>query len=251
MSISSFFLSLFLLLSTFISTLAQANQANTPAADIISIYYHERPPYYTADNGQIHGLVADPLIQAFLQAGIPFIWREIPASRQLHMLENTENASCAIGWFKTPEREQKFRYSAMLYRDRPTVVLTQRNNTAIKDGGKIADLLDNPTLIFLRKAGYSYGVFLDSFISSQKPEEYTTTVDNFHMLKMLEKNRADYCFMAPEEAEDLLQHDKKLGAVLRIVELSDMPVGNERFLICNQKVSADSLEKINSFIREQ
>jgi crotonobetainyl-CoA:carnitine CoA-transferase CaiB-like acyl-CoA transferase len=56
--------------------------------------------------------------------------------------------------------------------------------------------------------------------------------------------------MAAEEAEYLLQRDLPLGAVLRVVELSDAPQGEQRYLMCSKSTPLDTLVKLNTALSD-
>lgn len=216
---------------------------------IVTVYYHERPPYYFQRGNTVEGLVAAPVRQGFVDAAIPFLWKKIPANRQLSMLETTNTPSCAMGWFKTKGREKRFHYSVVVYQDSPTVALARKDNNLVRDGWNLSQLLGHPELTLLRKAGYSYGELIDSKIENVR--QYSTTADNLRMLKMLEKRRADYCFMAEEEAWNLLGAHPKLATTLKIIHITDIPQGNERFLICNAQVDFELIDRFNRAIERR
>lgn len=216
---------------------------------IVTVYYHERPPYYFQRGNKIDGLFAAPVRQGFVDAAVPFLWKKVPANRQLLMLETANTPSCAAGWFKTKEREKRFRYSVVVYQDKPTVALARKDNNLVRDGWNLDQLVHHPELTLLRKTGYSYGTIIDNRI--ENVPQYTTTADNVRMLKMLEKQRADYCFMAEEEARNLLSSHPEIASTLKIINITDMPQGNARFLICNKLVDFELIDRFNRAIERR
>ena len=106
------------------------------ADDRIRIYYNERPPYLvTVSEGVVSGLTADPVRNAFQQAGIPSYWRRLPSKRQMIILQQNKGKDCLVGWFKNPEREKFARFTKPIYQNRPTIALALFSNTKIESGG--------------------------------------------------------------------------------------------------------------------
>lgn len=218
--------------------------------DPLVLYYHERRPYYMHYRGEVHGLVADNVTLALNNAGIAFIWEEVPASRQLALLKNNSTKSCAVGWFKTPERELFAKFTAPVYQDKPHVVVTRAQNELLVSGISLEGVLSHWQLRLLVKSGYSYGPVIDAALKDKKPWLIPTTTDNYSMLQMIRNHRADYCFMSEEEAGDLLLFSNLNQADFKIIHISDMPKGSKRYVLCSNKVEDDIIGRVNTAIEE-
>lgn len=226
------------------ATAAQGNQ-------LITLHYNERAPYLqTLDNGKIAGLTATPAEQALRRAGIPFKWEKTPSNRQIQLLEKNANADCMVGWFKNPQRELIGNYSLPLYQDKPTIGLALFSNINIDSGSSLEQVLQNRELRLLIKDGYSYGERIDALIHKLEPRRIKTTVENMNMLRMVALDRADYFFIAEEEASELIRQSEFDEGDFKYIRFSDSPDGGQRHLWCSKQVSQQSLNRINKAISE-
>lgn len=220
--------------------------------EAIVVHFHSRRPFYMSDGHQVFGLVIDPIAQAFRNAGIPHVWQETPARRQLDIIEKNEDKSCAAGWFKTPEREAYARYTLPVYQDKPFVAVFRADNELLPEAAPVLDqVLGEWRLKLLVKEGYSYGQFIDERLKALAPRQLTTTAENRNILQMIENYRADYSFMTEEEAEDLLNSPEVPRKKFRIVHFSDMPAGGKRYIICSRQVGEDVIARLNAAIRSR
>ena len=78
----------------------------------ITIYSASLPPYQV-DNGDgtFSGLIDTPVAAALTAAGIHFIWRRSTFNRELEAVEKNESKVCAVGFFKSPDRDRLLKYS--------------------------------------------------------------------------------------------------------------------------------------------
>ncbi len=122
----------------------------TLADGVITLHYHERPPYYMTGPLGVYGLCVDPAKLAFNRANIPFRWEKTPAKRQLDIIKENRSKDCIIGWFKNPDREKFAKYSHVIYQDKPTIALARADNYNIISNGPLEETLLNSDLV-LRK----------------------------------------------------------------------------------------------------
>ncbi len=229
-------------------TSRQEPQGVQPSQAIITIHYHERPPYYITGPLGVYGLCADPAKIAFQKAGIPFRWEKTPASRQLNILKANSGRDCLLGWFKNPAREKFARYSRPIYSDKPMIALALANNDRIITDSPLEDTLLNGKLVLLRKSGYSYGRFVDTMISKLRPRQDMTDAENVGMLKMIHSRRTDYFFISEEEAHALTTSSGLPPNDFKYVHFTDMPTGNKRYLLFSKKVAVEEVARINAAI---
>ena len=230
-------------------TYSSDSNTGRPSEERIIVYYHERRPYYVTTSRQVHGLIADRVNWVFKEAGIPYVWRKMPAKRQLEMIRNNTQRACAVGWFKTPERESYGKFTFPIYMDRRTLAIARADNDQIRSGLPLAQTLSNRRLRLLRKDGYSYGRFIDRGINRYAPREVITTAENISMVRMIHSHRADYFFMAKEEAEDLILSANLPPEEFQAVHFSDMPPGNNRYIICSRNIEEMAMLRINRAIK--
>ena len=232
------------------TTASAASEIIDPPGDAVVLYYHERRPYFVTMGHQVHGLIADRVNWVFREAGIPYEWQKIPAKRALEMIRRNTQRACAVGWFKTPDREAFGRFTLPIYLDSPTMAIARADNDQIKSGRPLAETLANYHLRLLRKDGYSYGQFIDEGFKRYGAREILTSADNLGMVKMIHTHRADYFFIAREEAEDLILCAELPIKSFKIIQFSDMPPGNKRYLICSRRVDDMTRLRINCAIKD-
>ena len=219
-----------------------------PLGDDIILYYHERNPYYVTTGNQATGLFADRAAEAFEKAGIGYQWRETPAKRQLDQIRWNICRACAVGWFKTAERETFARFTRPIYQDRPMVAITRADNERLMSGRSLDTALAGRTLILLRKDGYSYGAYLDEKIKKHNPRQVITSAGNLSMLKMIQAHRADYFFITEEEARAVLTYSGLPAYEFKYIRFTDMPVGNKRYIMCSNRVESEIMDRLNRAI---
>lgn len=215
----------------------------------ITVHFHERRPFYITYKNEARGLLANPIGQAFAYADIPFSWQETPATRQLEIIKNNADKSCASGWFKTPERETFGQFSLPIYQDKPFVAITRSDNTLLGEMETLERVLKERRLQALVKDGYSYGPYIDDHLRRLHPRQVNTTADNQSLMRMIQNYRADYCFMTEEEAQDQMLFSGLKTSDFKLVYFSDMPRGNKRYLICSKKVDRKTMNRLNDAFR--
>ncbi|MDP2136922.1 MAG: transporter substrate-binding domain-containing protein [Candidatus Didemnitutus sp.] len=219
-----------------------------PSADL-TIYYHERRPYYFADGDRVGGLVVENAAKALENAGIPFRWAPLPPARQLQLIKTNAVACGAIGWFATEERLRFAQFTDTIYQDEPFVALTRIDNPRLRAGMSVVDVLKDPDLTLLVKDAYSYGGTLDQLMTELQPRSTRTPVDNAAMVRMVGAGRADYFFVAPEEARELLAPDSPAYTAFHVVELAGIPRGATRHLMFSRAVSPAIIDRLNDALR--
>jgi len=231
------------LLGNFIST--------SEASEPIRLLYNERPPYFlTASPGVVTGLTGTPASFAFQQLGIPHIWEKIPSIRQMNILQKNKGKVCLVGWFKNSAREKFSKYTKPIYRDKPAIGLALFSNINIESDLSLKDVLQNKKISLLVKKGYSYGKYIDDLIRETNPSRVAVSVENLNMVHMLKVERADYIFMAEEEANGLIRKANFSVDEFKFIRFSDMPAGNKRYILCSLSVEDSVIEKLNTWIEK-
>jgi polar amino acid transport system substrate-binding protein len=216
-------------------------------ADDITVLYNQRPPYLVESGGSVSGLTGAPVDAAFKKAGIPFKWESAPSNRQMTMIKESQTPVCAAGWFKNPEREAFGRFTAPIYQDKPTVILTRGGGPATAHH-TVESLLADAKMTVLVKSGYSYGRFIDDKLPKAAAKKSSTTQENIGMATMIAENRADFMFLAAEEGSELLKAPELTDKGLVLADLTDMPPGNQRYLLCSRSVTPETIEALNRAI---
>jgi polar amino acid transport system substrate-binding protein len=225
--------------------------SNAPAQNLLQLYYDERIPYAEMnENGIVRGLTATPTAAAFEATDIPFIWKKMPFKRQLATIKANRKKACGIGWFKNPEREEFARFSAPIYQDKPTIVISRKGSEFLSHHSTVASLLSDTRIKLLLKDGFSYGSYLDAMIEQHQPDKLMVVgSSNLEMLKVLLSGRADYFFAAEEEAEEIIKSGGYTMSQFELQRFNGMPAGNNRYLACSQQVSPEMIERFNQSLK--
>lgn len=214
----------------------------------ITLYYNDRPPYLvSAADGAVTGLTATPATNACKSTGIDCAWVKMPTNRQLAIVKENIGMDCAVGWFKNPEREKFAKFTKPIYRDKPTVALVSKQ-FLIKEGRPLEAVLAGKGVRVLVKEGFSYGAFLDDLLARLKPTIVSTAVENIQMVQMIRADRADFMFVAEEEASYLVEQAGFSIKNFRLLNFPDMPNGEKRHIMCSKQVSDDVIGKLNKGI---
>ncbi|WP_320823315.1 transporter substrate-binding domain-containing protein [Reinekea sp.] len=215
--------------------------------ETISLHYHERPPYASLNPaGDVHGLTAGPVADAFSVAEITVNWINTPANRQLRVVQRNSGMDCIIGWFKNSEREQFARFSLPIYTDQPQAVIALKTNRRIAHQSSLSALFKDRSLHLLVKSGYSYGPYVDNLVASLRPKKTVVTTENLSMLRMLSAGRVDYFLAAVEEIEYLIDREDLNRADYQFLNFTELARETNRYLMCSQRVSPRLIERFNT-----
>lgn len=224
--------------------LASAAHAQEPAVQVL---YSERPPYLLpAAEGGPSGLTGTPATRAFKQAGITVRWLNLPTNRQLLIIRDSKLPSCAIGWFRTPERDNYAKFSRALYHDKEWTVLA--SSTLAEQGpGSLQELMQRKDVRILVKDNYSYGSELTKILARANPVIAVSTAPTGKMVQSISKGAADMMFISEEEGSYIMEHHPpEQTRHLRLLHFKDLPHGGERYLMCNKAMPDAYIERLNS-----
>lgn len=213
----------------------------------LTLYYHERRPYYFKKDGQLTGIVVDRAVAALHHAGISYRWEILPPARQLERIRDSAAPIGAIGWFVSDERRKFAQFSAPIFQGEPFVIIARANDERFAALPSLETLLTTPTLTLLVRDSYSYGPKLDPLLARHQPTTFRTPVDSVAQLRLITTGRADYLFASHSEARALL--DRAHGE-LSIIELAGLPMGEPRHLMFSQAVPAETIDRLNRAILE-
>lgn len=219
------------------------------ALPTITLYYNDRPPYLVpAADGSASGLTGSPAAAAFKAASIAVQWAKVPTNRQLMSIRRDAGPECAIGWFRNAEREQFAKFTKAIYRDLPTVALASRDFKAVREGSRLEDVLAMKGLRVLAKDNYSYGPTIDALLARLKPTIIYTTSENSAMVEMVRFNRADFMFVAEEEAAYLVEEAGLSAREFHLIRFADVPRGERRHIMCSKQVPDEVIARLNRAI---
>jgi len=212
----------------------------------LQVSYIERPPYYFTKNHKPTGFLLDLQKKIFDDADINVQFVSLPAKRALKRVKNPSNQHCSIGWFKTTKRKKFANFTRPIYQNKPLfLVIKKKNSSLFKKYTTLKEVFLNKTLSFAKIDGFSYGIIVDELIKNLSPKFYTITGEQQQLIRMLNKERMTYILVAPEEIEMLLKSNRLDSDDFKFINLTDIPFGNKRYLMCSKGVKKEVINNIN------
>ena len=221
------------------------------AGQVIEMQVVDLPPYLiAAPDGHFGGIVVDAATRAFERAGIAVKLTDIPALRQLERLKANREALCSVGWYKTPERETFARFSDPITRDERWAALVAPK-WKLPPQMTVDALLAEPDLTLLLKQGFSNGEYLDKKLPAARSHRVTTTSEMSGIFKMIEAGHGDVFFAPRDEIRYFEDAGLFDAQKVSIVTFTDLPLGQQRYLMCSKRVGNDILARFNAALRQQ
>lgn len=217
-------------------------------AETILLHHVTRPPYEQRIDGEVRGLVADPVAAAFRKAGIAFKWAETPVARQFYIVKQNQGLDCLAGRFKNAERESWANFSRPVYRDLPQGLLVRADHARMKSYASMAAALKDESNRILVKLAYSYGPVIDGWLKQRVRPTVVTADESPEMLRRLHKGQADAWVIAEEEAVGLLRSTEVPAEDFEFLRFRDSPPGELRYVMCSKRVPASIVEKLDAAI---
>lgn len=232
---------------------AHAAGLEVGASLVLTVHYQHRPPYSEASEaGPPKGLLINRAAAALLKAGIAHHWVRTPGQRQFALIQSGQGFDCGLGWFRSPERESRGRFTRALYQDKPFMALVRRES-GMQPLQPLSDWLGSTDLPLLVKDGYSYGPLLDARIAELAANDgplRRTAAESTQMVRMIAAGRSGWMLSTPEEAEVLLREAPEVAQRLTLLPIAGMPAGNSRHLYCSLAVPESVIQRIDRALEE-
>ena len=213
------------------------------------VTFPEKPPYYYVENQESTGLLIFRAKRIFAEAKLRVTFAQRPAQRALHEIENSRQVQCSLGWFRTKEREKFAQFSLPLYRDAPVEVLVQPSGLPeISSFKTLREVLEKGQGKLGVVAGFSYGDALDTLLKEHESHVLRVPVTVKQLMRMVGHGHLG---MALIDALDYAyrSNDPELTSLsLASVSFPDVPVGNERHLMCSAGLDRATMDQINAAI---
>jgi hypothetical protein len=231
-------------LATALAAWVLSGSGPTWAEEPVVLHYYARPPFMERDAGNnVVGLTATTAAEAFRKAGIPVVWKETPAKRQLVIIASNGGRDCGLGWYRTSERDAIGKFSVPIRSDRATVGVARREFTPASL--RLTDLLATPTVRVLLKDGLTYGQEIPPLLAKAKSSVQVLTGEQQALAHMVGLKRADFMFALPEEAAQLTQSNALASYGLKAITFSDIKGGDTRHILCSKRVDEDTMARLN------
>jgi len=224
--------------------LAAASAACADAADLV-LYYEERPPLMSRQDGQLTGVQGAPATAILQRAGLAVELREAPVARQVAMISRNAEPACALGLYRTAEREKLGRYSKLPVYGSPPQSLMIRKDGRLSDVHRFAAVIQSPTVTLALRVGYSYGAETDKVLAESRARIIRSSDHSMARARLVLLGVADATLFTEEEGEALIKQLGEAGAALELRRLPDAPPGEGRYFFCNKALPERLLRAID------
>lgn len=224
--------------------LAACAAARADAADLV-LYYEERPPLMSRQDQQLTGLQGGPAMAVLQRAGLAVELREAPVARQVAMITRNTEPACALGLYRTAEREKIGKYSRLpVYRSPPQSLMIRKDGR-LSDVHRFATLVQTPAVSLVLRLGYSYGAETDKALAEGRARIVRSSDHSMARARLVLLGMADATLFTEEEGEALIKQLGEAGAALELRRLADAPPGEGRFFFCSKSVPDRQLRAID------
>ena len=216
------------------------------ATEPVTLVYNVRPPYkIQTEEGGVGGLALAPLAQAFRRAKLPFLWQEMPASRQLAEVAAGTARVCAVGFYSTPDRRRMAKFIGPSSRDGAEVVVA-RKGLDLAGHATLAALLADPGLTMVVKQSNSYGQAVDDAIAAAKVHVLVSTNNMDAIIQLVTLGRVDFTLMTFEEVEFYRRQGLIEGDRYQVLKPPDVPPEQLRYALCSKAVEDEVISRVNA-----
>lgn len=220
------------------------------AEELITVAWRIKPPHQYLENGIEKGILLERAKQVFSQAQIASHFVEQPAKRIWHNFEAGTKNYCSFGWYRTIEREPLVQFSTVFHVDPPhTLLVSNAALPQVSSHHSLGSLMADPSLTLGVVDAVSYGAELDAMIKASKNKIERSTTLPMNMARMIAANRASYMLIDREDWEYLKDREESVRLNTQL-DLSGMPNGLKRYILCSKDMSGEQMQRINSALQK-
>ncbi|MFZ6749983.1 hypothetical protein [Undibacterium sp. Ren11W] len=226
------------------------NSATSAAEEVVTVAWRIKPPHQYLENGIEKGNLLERAKQVFTLARITTHFVEEPAKRIWNNFGIGTKNYCSFGWYKTPEREHQVQFSGVFHSDPPhTLLVSLAALPQVSSHRTLSSLMADPSLTIGVVDAVSYGAELDSMIKASKNKIERSTTLPMNMARMVAANRASYMLIDREDWEYLKEKEEAIKQSAQL-DLSGMPAGLNRYIVCSKDIPAEQMARINAAIQK-
>lgn len=222
--------------------------ASVAHAQTVRLYYESRVPFMVRQNDELHGSEGAPATEAFRKAGIAFTLTEAPVARQVAAIASNLEPACAIGLYKTAEREKIGKYTSPIFLSQTQDIVLRSDSEKMRNMDSLAKLLGDSSMRVVLRNGYSYGANMDALLENASASIMRPPQNSEGRMRLVLEGMADAAMFTADEAEYLIQTLGIEGKPLVIRHFNDSPPGQARYLLCSKLVDDELIRKLNDAI---
>lgn len=227
--------------------------ALTPLAvsgEPLAMLFRDKPPYSFVDHGKPQGFLLERVRQILDAAKVEAKFENVPPKRIFADIAANRAEICSFGWYKIPEREAYAKFSLPIHQDKPHVILAgPRSRDAIMRHKTLRELMADTSLLLGVVDGVSYGPEIDALIANFRGPVERALIPPLQLARKVAAQRVDFMFIDQEDLDYLGRSNPELrNDSLKKLTFADLPPGLKRYILCSQKVSDDTMTRINQAV---
>ncbi len=211
------------------------------------IGFNNKPPLFYWENHEPKGVIVSYAKQILERSGVAYQFEEIPFLRTIAYLKQAKPNFAALGYNKTPERDEFSIFSKPIYRD-STAMLVVRAGDAnrFRTYHSFDALIDSGEFTFGGKEGNAYPI--DEQLKRLGKNDRRFQVEPPMLAQLLLADRFDFMILFPEELEPALQESRISRASIEVLHFTDMPPGRLRYFLFSKATDPKIINRINKSI---
>ena len=230
------------LILTFLITHSQARADHYG----LVVMYSDLEPYIISKDKEISGFLVPYMNRVATAANIEIHWRNVPWENQLPALKRNQPNVCAIGLFKTPERETYSKFTHPIGTDKGFVLVSAKGNTALTTHQYFKSVLADRTLKPILQEDTVYNPYVNKLLSGKNFPRTQGSVSR--MLRMLAQNSADYIILTPVMAKALLAKSGLSSQITIYNHFKDLKETSAYYMACSLSTDTQLWGRLNKAI---
>lgn len=226
-----------------------ASAFQAASAQEITVAWRDNLPYNFIEQGAEKGFLLARGKRIFEQAQVPARFTMESPRRIWAKFKAGTPKYCSLGRYRIAEREALMQYSLPIQIDPPRIVVASPQAAEqVQAHATLASLLGDPALTVAVHGSASFGTQIDALLASPNTRVERRTIELPLMTRLLAANRASFAIVDRYAWQYWSTHDPAAKSLVAH-EVSDMPAGQKRYLVCSKDIPADVMHRLNTAIR--
>lgn len=215
------------------------------------LQFMDQPPLSMLDErGQPVGRLVERMQRVAARGQLRLRWELTPLKRSLQDLRDARQPLCALGVFRTAEREQFARFSIPFWTGNPQRLIARAEVAPrLAQAANARAAMLAPSLRLLVFDGVSYGDEIDAWIRERQGPTVRALSGPTRVVEMLSRDRADFAIITADGLESARREGVPGVAALQLVEGLSLPAPPPRYIACTPQVPLDWMRRLDQAIR--
>ncbi len=227
-----------------------ARPARAGEAEPLTLGFVVRPGLAEVMDGVPKGTYLPMAASVAREAGLHVVWESLPQPRLIEQVRTNQPDYCAVGVYRTPERNAFAKFTRPFFQDKPLVVVALKSREAdIRKHASFAALTADANLKIGLLDGFSYGPKLDGVLAKMNGNVDRISGTSMQNLSKLVMGRFDYTVGIADETPRGIDGNTVAAKDLAVIEFPDMAPGAARHFMCSVAVDDAIIRRLDAAIR--